>query len=201
MLNHAQGSTTEGFKAFDFLAPLAIRLYLVPIFWMAGSSKLNWDTMMPKDDIVQWFGNSDWGLGLPFPEIMAFLATYTELLGAVFLLFGFAVRWISLPLLVTMAVAAVTVHLDNGWLAIADPKFPFASEKVLESADKLAAAKEILKEHGNYQWLTSSGNFVILNNGVEFAVTYFIMLLSLLFTGAGRFFSLDFYIGLIFRHR
>lgn len=198
MFNRAQ-DFIESFKAIDFLAPLAIRLYLVPIFWMAGSSKINWDTMMPKDDIVNWFGNPDWGLGLPFPEVMAFLATYTELLGAVFLLFGFAVRWISVPLLVTMAVAAITVHLDNGWSAIADPKFPLAGERVAESVEKLAAAKSILQEHGNYQWLTSSGNFVILNNGIEFAVTYFIMLLSLFFSGAGKFFSLDFYIALLFR--
>lgn len=200
MFNRLQ-NIIESFKAIDFLAPLAMRLYLVPVFWMAGSSKINWDTMMPKQSIVDWFGNSEWGLGLPFPEIMAMLATYTELLGAVFLLFGFAVRWISVPLLVTMAVAAITVHLDNGWSAIADPKFPLASEKVLESVDKLAAAKTILQENGNYQWLTSSGNFVILNNGIEFAATYFIMLLSLFFTGAGKFFSLDFYISLIFRRK
>lgn len=193
MFNKAQ-DFIESFKAIDFLAPLALRLYLVPIFWMAGSSKINWDTMMPKDSIVEWFGNAEWGLGLPFPEIMAMLATYTELLGAVFLLFGFAVRWISVPLLVTMAVAAITVHLDNGWSAIADPKFPLASEKVLDSVEKLASAKSILQEHGNYEWLTSSGNFVILNNGIEFAVTYFIMLLSLFFTGAGKYFSLDYYI-------
>jgi uncharacterized membrane protein YphA (DoxX/SURF4 family) len=195
MFNRAQ-DFIESFKAIDFLAPLAIRLYLVPIFWMAGSSKIDWDTMMPKDSIVQWFGGS---LGLPFPEIMAMLATYTELLGAVFLLFGFAVRWISVPLLVTMAVAALTVHLDNGWSAIADPQFPLASERVEQSVEKLAAAKGILQEHGNYQWLTSSGNFAIINNGIEFSVTYFIMLLSLFFTGAGKFFSLDYYISLIFR--
>ncbi|MFT5063430.1 MAG: putative oxidoreductase, partial [Gammaproteobacteria bacterium] len=165
-------------------------------FWMAGSSKIDWSTMMPKDSVVQWFGGS---LGLPFPEIMAILATYTELLGAVFLLFGFAVRWISVPLLVTMAVAAFTVHLDNGWSAIADPQFPLASERVEQSVEKLAAAKSILQEHGNYQWLTSSGNFAIINNGIEFSVTYFIMLLSLFFAGAGKFFSLDYYISLIFR--
>ncbi|VAW78413.1 FIG035246: DoxX family protein, partial [hydrothermal vent metagenome] len=27
-------------RAFDFLGPLALRLYLVPIFWMAGTKKL-----------------------------------------------------------------------------------------------------------------------------------------------------------------
>ncbi|MFT5064295.1 MAG: putative oxidoreductase, partial [Gammaproteobacteria bacterium] len=69
MFNRAQ-DFIESFKAIDFLAPLAIRLYLVPIFWMAGSSKIDWSTMMPKDSVVQWFGGS---LGLPFPEIMAIL--------------------------------------------------------------------------------------------------------------------------------
>ena len=28
-------------RALDFLAPLALRLYLVPVFWMAGTKKLN----------------------------------------------------------------------------------------------------------------------------------------------------------------
>ena len=27
-------------RAVDFLGPLALRLYLVPIFWMAGTKKL-----------------------------------------------------------------------------------------------------------------------------------------------------------------
>jgi len=50
---------------------------------------------------------------------MASLAVSTELRGAALLLVGLGVRWICIPLLVTMAVAAVTVHLHNGWLAIA----------------------------------------------------------------------------------
>jgi putative oxidoreductase len=33
-----------------------------------------------------------------------------------------------------------------------------------------------------------------LNNGIEFGVTYLIMLLSLFFTGAGKFVSLDYWI-------
>ena len=46
----------------DFLAPLALRLYLAPIFWAAGMNKLG-----SFEDTVQWFGNPDWGLGLPLP--------------------------------------------------------------------------------------------------------------------------------------
>ena len=174
----------------DFLGPLALRLYLVPVFWMAGTKKLG-----SFEDTVAWFGNPDWGLGLPAPWLMAFLATWTEILGAVSLLFGVALRWFAIPLMFTMVVAAGTVHLEYGWQAIADPGAPFANERVMESADKLARAKSILREHGNYNWLTSSGNFVVLNNGIEFAATYFIMLLALFFTGAGRYLSLDYWIG------
>tara|TARA_Y100000780_G_scaffold193559_1_gene182540 strand:- start:104 stop:280 length:177 start_codon:yes stop_codon:yes gene_type:complete len=50
-----------------------------------------------------------------------------------------------------------------------------------------------LQEHGNYDWLTSSGRLVILNNGIEFAATYFILLLSLFFTGGGRWVSVDYW--------
>lgn len=188
-------------RNIDFLAPLAIRLYLVPIFWMAGANKIDFETLAPYESVVQWFGNPDWGLGLPFPTLMAYLAGYAELLGAVALLFGIAVRWMAIPMMVTMIVAAVTVHWEFGWPAIADPNAPsiFLTERINESADKLAAAKSLLQTHGNYGWLTSSGSFVILNNGIEFAATYFIMLLSLFFTGAGRFFSLDYWIYQVFR--
>lgn len=182
----------ESTRIVDFLGPLALRLYLVPVFWMAGNSKLG-----SFDSTVQWFGNPDWGLGLPFPWLLAFLATWTELLGAIALLVGLAVRWIAVPLMFTMIVAAATVHWEYGWQAIADPDAPFASERVEELADKRDRARSILREHGNYNWLTANGTapIVILNNGIEFAATYFIMLLALFFTGAGRFVSLDYWIG------
>jgi len=50
----------------------------------------------------------------------------------------------------------------------------------------LSKAKDILREHGNYDWLTEYGNFVVSNSGIEWAATYFIMLLALFFTGAGK---------------
>ncbi len=64
-------------------------------------------------------------------------------------------------------------------------------------AVRLGAARELLQEHGNYSWLTEKGSFVILNNGIEFAVTYLIMLFSLLFTGGGRYVSADYYLSKI----
>lgn len=184
----AQG-TLDKFRALDFLGPLALRLYLAPIFWMAGTKKL-----ADMESTIAWFGNPDWGLGLPFPALMAWMAALTEAGGAILLLLGLGVRWISVPLMFTMIVAAVTVHLQNGWLAIAEGTGFFASDRTAGAVERLSQAKDILRENGNYQWLTENGNFVVLNNGIEFAATYFIMLLVLFFIGAGKYFSLDHYI-------
>ncbi|MEJ6744348.1 MAG: hypothetical protein QNK66_06150 [Porticoccaceae bacterium] len=57
------------------------------------------------------------------------------------------------------------------------------SERVRQ---RVSAAKRILRQHGNYDWLREKGNLLVLNNGIEFAATYLIMLLSLIFTGDGR---------------
>ena len=165
----------------DFIAPLLLRLYLVPVFWMAGSMKLG-----NMESTIEWFGNPDWGLGLPLPFLMAWLATLTEVVGAIFLFFGFATRWVSIPLIITMVVAAVTVHLPNGWLAIAEGGGLFATERTMGAVQRLDRAKEILQEHANYSWLTENGSLVILNNGIEFAATYTIMLVALLYVGAGK---------------
>jgi len=126
--------------------------------------------------------------------LMAALATGTELAGAVLLTLGLATRWVCIPLLVTMVVAALTVHWNNGWLAIASGEGLFATERTLGAIERLNRAKTILQEHGNYAWLTENGPFVVLNNGIEFAATYFIMVLTLLFSGAGKYVSLDYWI-------
>jgi uncharacterized membrane protein YphA (DoxX/SURF4 family) len=199
-------------RRIDFLAPLALRLYLVPVLWMAGTRKLENAgldcagndsgpcSLRPKQEIIDWFGNAEWGLGLPLPELMAYLAAWTEYFGAILLLAGLAVRWISLPLMFTMIVAAVTVHWQNGWLAIAEGTGLFATGRTTGAAERLGAAKSILQEYGNYGWLTENGSFVVLNNGIEFAATYFIMLLALFFTGAGNYLSLDYWISRRWRH-
>jgi putative oxidoreductase len=176
-------------RAVDWLGPLALRLYLVPIFWMAGTTKIDgWE------NTVAWFGNPDWGLGLPFPAFMAFLAVGSEVVGAIALLIGLGVRWMCIPLMVTMIVAAVTAHLQNGWLVIATGSGLFATERTVGAIERLDRAKGILKEHGNYEWLTENGSLVVLNNGIEFAATYFIMLLALFFIGGGRYVSVDYWI-------
>ncbi|RLA44047.1 MAG: DoxX family protein [Gammaproteobacteria bacterium] len=186
----------------DGIAPLLLRLFLAPVMMAAG-----WHKFQNFNDMVAWFGNADWGLGLPAPAVMVFLAASAELVGGVALLVGLAVRWFAIPLMISMAVAAATVHWEHGWFAIApgnpetstamvlaDIGVPAAKRSLENSTEvgrRVSAAKSILREHGNYSWLTEKGTFVVLNNGIEFAATYFVMLLSLFFTGGGRYFSID----------
>lgn len=177
-------------RCLDFLAPLLLRCYLAPVFWMAGAKKFTHFT-----ETAEWFGNPEWGLGLPAPYVLVFLVGLFEILGSVCLLTGFATRLISLPLMVIMAVAAFTAHWKNGWLAIATGSGIFATERTIGAIERLEKAKEILQSQGNYQWLTENGGLVVLNNGIEFAATYFLMLLVLFFVGGGRFVSVDYWIG------
>jgi len=157
---------------------LGMRLILANVFWTTGMEK--WNNI---EGTIWWFENS---LGIPFPTFNAYMAAGTELISAVLLLLGFATRLISIPLTFVLIIAMMTVHYTNGWLAIASSISP-------EVAERLSRAKEILKENGNYDWLTETGSFVILNNGVEFVVMYIMFLLILLSSGAGKV-SIDFII-------
>lgn len=185
----------DGISPLNGLPLLLLRLYLAPVLIQAG-----WNKYHHFSDTVDWFGNAEWGLGLPVPSLLASLAISAELIGGVMLLLGLLTRLVTIPLMVTMLVAIFSVHWPNGWLAIADASSWLADGTILTNAsiqaapEKLAAAKAILQEHGNYDWLTSSGNLVILNNGIEFAATYFVMLFVLFFSGGGRFVSLDYWL-------
>ena len=168
------------------IAPLALRLYLAPVMLQSG-----WNKFIGFEGTVNWFEHS---LSLPFPVLMASLAVGTELIGGILLVIGLGVRLVSVPLMVVMLVAAFMVHWDNGWLVLSDASSWLANDRVADAVEKKAKALSILREHGNYQWLTSSGPITILNNGIEFAITYFVMLLSLFFTGGGRYTSVDYWL-------
>ena len=119
------------------------------------------------EDVAAWFGNPDWGLGLPAPLLMATLAWSAEYLGAIALALGTATRWVCIPLMLTMVVAATSVHWDNGWQAVHDLKSPYPAANTEAAIDRLDRAKSILAEHGNYDWLTEHGPIVSANNGIE----------------------------------
>jgi len=189
ILSSAQKLLLKIVDSIGFISPFLLRLYLVPLFWVAGWNKAN-----SFSDTAAWFGNKDWGLGLPFPELNAALAISAEIGGSVLLLLGLATRWACIPLLFTMGVAALTVHLKNGWQVIADNMSAFPPAEIDEITKRLGAAKSILKEHGNYSWLTEHGSIVVSNNGVEFVAAYAAMLLALLVMGGGKYLSLDYWI-------
>jgi putative oxidoreductase len=176
-------------RVFDFLGPLAMRLYLAPIFILAGSNKL-----ANVEHVSFWFES----LGLPAPQLMVYLAGLTELIGGICLVAGLAVRWFAIPLMVTMAVAATTAHWENGWHVLPESEltapWEWRTDMIEGAASRKEKAVELLEAHGNIDWLTEHGNITILKNGIEFAATYFIMLLVLFFIGAGRFFSLDYWL-------
>lgn len=184
-----------GLHHTDGLPLLLLRLYLTPVLLQAG-----WNKYLNFEDTVAWFGDMDFGLGLPLPALLAALAIGAEIGGSLLLLFGLFTRLAALSLAVTMLVAMVTVHAKNGWLAISDASSWLAdgtllhSERILAAPEKLERTRAILQEHGNYDWLTESGNLVVLNNGIEFAATYFVMLLCLVWFGGGRYLSLDYYL-------
>jgi uncharacterized membrane protein YphA (DoxX/SURF4 family) len=168
-------------RAVDFLGPLALRLYLAPIFIIAGSNKLS-----NVENVGYWFAS----LGLPAPELMAYLAGITELIGGIALVFGIAVRWCAIPLMFTMVVAATTAHWENGWHVLPEQEltvpWEWRTDMIEEAADRKERIKSLAREHGNYAWLTEYGSITILKNGIEFAATYFIMLLVLFFYGPGK---------------
>ncbi len=90
-----------------------------------------------------------------------------------FLLSG-GMRLISIPLMMVMLGAVITVHLKNGWLAIAEGSGFFATERTVDAIKRLDMAKSILQNYGNYQWLAAPCvRLVVLNNGVKFAGTCF----------------------------
>ena len=85
---------------------LLIRLVLAYGFWGPGMKKYE-----NFSNIVGWFDS----IGIPFPTVNAFLATATEIGGAILLALGLFTRVISVPLIIVILVAIFTVHIGNGF--------------------------------------------------------------------------------------
>lgn len=87
---------------------LCIRFALAYTFWDTGKKKFE-----DIAAITEWFQSLD----IPAPNLNAYMATYTELIGAILLVLGLGTRMISIPLIITMIVAIKTVHWENGFPA------------------------------------------------------------------------------------
>ncbi len=168
-------------RKVDFLGPAALRLYLAPVFILAGMNKLG-----NAENVAAYFEF----LGVPAPGLMVYVAGLSELVGGILLIPGIAVRLVTIPLMFTMIVAAGTAHWENGWHVLPETEltmpWEWREDLIDDAVERRSRARSILREHGNYKWLTEAGSITILKNGIEWAATYFLMLLTLFLSGAGR---------------
>ena len=96
--------------AGNYFSMLVLRLLLAYEFWEAGVEKFHGDN---------WFAHIQGQFPFPFnvisTDISWFLATWTELLGAIGLVVGLATRFWSASLIILTIIAWVSVHGDNGY--------------------------------------------------------------------------------------
>ena len=91
---------------FQSVSLLFLRLILAYGFYEPAMNKWN-----DIGAVASWFES----MGLPLPTLQAYMAASTESAGVVLLTLGLFTRLISIPLMVVMVVAVVTVHLPNGF--------------------------------------------------------------------------------------
>lgn len=108
MLNGIYHSTRDLLSKGEDIALLFARLTIAYGFYTPAMQK--WSDI---SSVASWFGT----LGIPLPTLNAYLAASTELMGVVLLTLGLFTRLISLPLIVVMVVAILTVHLGHGFSA------------------------------------------------------------------------------------
>ena len=104
-INDFTASILDNFQSlFLFFA----RLVIAYGFYEPAMNK--WNSI---EDTASWFAS----MGVPLPTLNVYLVAGFETLGVVLLTLGLFTRLISLPLIATMVVAIITVHLSNGFSA------------------------------------------------------------------------------------
>ncbi len=93
---------------FQSISLLVARLTMAYGFYTPAMNK--WANI---ENVAGWFGS----MGIPLPLLSAYMTAIIEILGVGLLALGLFTRLISIPLIVIMLVAIVTVHLPNGFSA------------------------------------------------------------------------------------
>ncbi len=91
-------------------SPSLLFARLIVAYGFYGPAMMKWSDI---HSVAEWFGS----MGIPFPTLNAYMAASTEITGVVLLTLGLFTRLISIPMIVIMVVAIVTVHLHNGFEA------------------------------------------------------------------------------------
>jgi putative oxidoreductase len=101
--------------AGSWIGLLPIRLLMAWEYGRAGMMKFNGNN---------WFANVQDNFPFPFNvipvEISWFLATWVEILGGIFLLFGLFTRFWAFSLIVLTIVAIAGVHWPDQWSSLAE---------------------------------------------------------------------------------
>lgn len=87
-----------------WLPPLLMRLFVGYFFLETGWGKIqNIDGFIQR--FIQW--------GIPWPSFLAPLSAYTELVGGALTIVGLGTRLVSIPMIINMIVAIVSVNLKH----------------------------------------------------------------------------------------
>ena len=95
-------------RKLEWLPLLIFRLTLAHGFYLPAYYKLN-----NPENFIATFER----MNIPAPALSFYLCLITEVLAVILLPIGFGVRFIAVPLMITMLVAIFAGHWDNGFLA------------------------------------------------------------------------------------
>jgi putative oxidoreductase len=90
--------------SFEWLATLLVRLFVGYFFFETGWAKIH-----NLEGFTQRFMH--WGI--PHPAFNAALSAYTECIGGALTIAGLGTRFVSIPMMINMAVAIITVKFKN----------------------------------------------------------------------------------------
>jgi putative oxidoreductase len=115
-------------ELFDWLSAawwipaLLVRLFVGYFFMETGWGKIH-DLDAFAMRFAQW--------GIPYPAFNAVLSAYTEFLGGALTIFGVGMRFVSIPMIINMIVAILTVKLKhvsglNDFVELDEPLYALA---------------------------------------------------------------------------
>ena len=91
--------------------PVVVRLIAGSIFFWRGYTKV---FTFGVEEIAKSFIMND----VPIPNILAFIASYLELLGGIALIIGIMVRWVAILFCIEMALAIVLVSIKKRFIPL-----------------------------------------------------------------------------------
>src|SRR5262245_60890545 len=91
-------------QRLNWLPPLLVRLFVGYFFFETG-----WGKLLHLAASAERFA----GWGLPYPAFNAALSAYTECIGGAFTMVGLLTRLVSVPMMINMLVAIVSVRLKT----------------------------------------------------------------------------------------